>query len=211
MLHAIQQLRGFQVAGNDRRFGAIEDVYFDDRCWVVRYLAVSRVGWLGVKRTLVPTRVVRAVEVSEKMMRIAPSFFDPLGYSGYSSSWAALTLLATELGLIAPPLEQPAPLDGSKRRDPQNLRPCGEIVARCVFGSDGEIGRIEDVLFDDLRWVIRRLVVATFDAPRKRVLVPPACFEQIEWPGKAALAMLTRSQIEASPPYDQAFRRASMV
>ena len=212
MLHAIQTLKGFRCVAGDRRIGTIEDAYFDDRCWVVRYFVLGALGWLSDPRALISTRTACDVDTINERIRAVPQFSDPFRYSGYPPPWTALTLLATELGLVAPPLEHPASAGEGKRMDGQNLRLCGEVIGLPVAARDGEIGRIEDVLFDDTRWMIRRLVVATSSQrPGRRALVPPACFEGIDWTGRVAVAMLTRSQIEASPPYDAAFRRASLV
>jgi uncharacterized protein YrrD len=50
-----------------------------------------------------------------------------------------------------------------------------ELMKRRVRATDGEAGRIEDVLFDDERWGVRYLVVDTGDWLASSCLPPPAC------------------------------------
>jgi hypothetical protein len=41
MLRGISDLKRFSIAGADGNLGNVGDVYFDDRNWSVRYLAVE--------------------------------------------------------------------------------------------------------------------------------------------------------------------------
>lgn len=50
-----------------------------------------------------------------------------------------------------------------------------EIIGRGVRATDGAIGSVDDLLFDDTTWVLRWAVVDTGDwLPGRRVLIPPA-------------------------------------
>ncbi len=72
-----------------------------------------------------------------------------------------------------------------------------------VHASNGDIGTIKDVYFDDARWTIRYLVVDTGNWLRARsVLISPISFHQPDWDAEAIHVDLTREQVENSPGID---------
>jgi hypothetical protein len=74
----------------------------------------------------------------------------------------------------------------------------------CVIGAtDGTIGHVKDLYFDDAAWVIRYLVVATgtWLASRK-VLISPVALLQPQWAQKLLRASLTQEQVKNSPDID---------
>jgi sporulation protein YlmC with PRC-barrel domain len=72
-----------------------------------------------------------------------------------------------------------------------------------ILGKDGEIGRVEDVYFDDSRWVIRHLVVDTAGwMGGREVLVSPYAVRFVDPDARAVIVTLTRESIRRSPPVD---------
>jgi hypothetical protein len=67
--------------------------------------------------------------------------------------------------------------------------------------SDGPIGTVQDVLFDDRTWTVRWLVVdaGTWLTDRKLLIHPSAIGKPNHDRGRLPLAM-TKAQVEASPP-----------
>ena len=66
---------------------------------------------------------------------------------------------------------------------------------------DGDVGKVRDVYFDDLDWVVRYLVADTggwFSG--RKVLLSPASVDRIGLDGKEISMNLTKRQIEDSPP-----------
>lgn len=65
---------------------------------------------------------------------------------------------------------------------------------------DGDIGKVREVLFDDARWVIRYLVVATGGWLSSRdVLISPHAVERLDDAGRRLELRLSRHDIEAAP------------
>jgi hypothetical protein len=76
---------------------------------------------------------------------------------------------------------------------------CGYVVA----GKDDDVGRIDDVFFDDRHWTIRHLVVDTGNWWSGRtVLVSPHAVERVEAGSQRIVTRLTRDQIERGPDID---------
>jgi hypothetical protein len=83
------------------------------------------------------------------------------------------------------------------------LRSAKELVGFTIGASDGEIGRVETLYFDDRHWTVRYIVVDTSGwLSRHRVLVSPVCVRRPEWPARRLPVALTRSRIQASPTID---------
>lgn len=77
------------------------------------------------------------------------------------------------------------------------------IRGHSIAASDGTIGSVSDVLFDDASWMIRWLVVDTGDwLSDRKVLLPPSVLGHSEPTGKTFPVRLTRAEVEASPELD---------
>jgi hypothetical protein len=81
-----------------------------------------------------------------------------------------------------------------------------EEVERCTIGaSDGDIGSVADVYFDDASWTVRYLVVDTGTwLPGRKVLVSPASVEGVDMAASRVRTNLTRQQVRDAPPVDAA-------
>lgn len=72
-----------------------------------------------------------------------------------------------------------------------------------VLASDGPIGAVKDVYFDDERWGVRYLVVDTGTwLPGRRVLISPASLDSEGSSAEALRVNLTREQVEHAPGID---------
>jgi sporulation protein YlmC with PRC-barrel domain len=73
-----------------------------------------------------------------------------------------------------------------------------------IGASDGRIGSVTDVLFDDATWKVRYLMVDTGGWLNGRtVLLSPTSIKAVRSADKILDAQLTRAQVEDSPPVDQ--------
>jgi hypothetical protein len=66
--------------------------------------------------------------------------------------------------------------------------------------SDGDIGHVKDVFFDDQNWAVRYVVADTGSwLPGRQVLLSPHAFGGLHQDSKYLVVKLTRKQIEQSP------------
>lgn len=80
------------------------------------------------------------------------------------------------------------------------LRSVQEIYGKKLGASDGEIGHVKDIYFDDQTWTLRYLVADTGGwLTGRRVLLSPHSLGHLDPDGKVLLVNLTRKQIEESP------------
>ncbi|TNF91779.1 MAG: PRC-barrel domain containing protein [Gammaproteobacteria bacterium] len=95
----------------------------------------------------------------------------------------------------------------AKSEDTQDLegklRSAVEVMDYMVESKDGDAGRVEDLIVDDLSWVIRYLVVDTGHwLPGKKVLVNPEWIESVTWADQKVHVDLDQQEIEKCPDYD---------
>lgn len=108
MLHAVNDLKGLNLDAKDGYVGTVEDLYFDDQDWTIRYLVDSTGSWLSGRRVLIsphslgkPDKVKKIIPVSlsRGQVQSAPSpetdkpvsrQFERMhyGYYGYPYYWS---------------------------------------------------------------------------------------------------------------------------
>jgi hypothetical protein len=80
------------------------------------------------------------------------------------------------------------------------LRSVKQLYGDKLGASDGEIGHVKDLYFDDQNWVVRYLVADTGSwLSGRQVLISPHAFVSLDRSRKLLLVNLTRKQIENSP------------
>jgi hypothetical protein len=83
------------------------------------------------------------------------------------------------------------------------LRNVKDLEGCAIRATDGTIGHVTDLYFDDLTWAVRYLVVETghWLASRK-VLISPIAVGQPDWESRVLPVSITRSQVQLSPDID---------
>ena len=212
MLHKASRIRGVTVRAADGDVGHVEEFYFDDHMWTIRYLVVDTGSWLMHRRVLIPPRSIAPnwtfaglqstltkeqiqhcpeVESHPTMSRLDETRV--LGHYGYPSYW------------------EDGAEPGSAAAEPSRVKPgdehlCGtkDITGYHLQASDGEIGHVDDVLIDG-NWQICYLVVDTSNwIGGKSVLISPSAVERVDSPEKEIRVRLTRAEIEHSPSVESA-------
>jgi hypothetical protein len=72
-----------------------------------------------------------------------------------------------------------------------------------VRATDGDIGSVREVYFDDEDWAVRYLIVDTGGwLSGRKVLISPYSVSSLDWNDTAVVVRLTREQVERSPDID---------
>jgi len=80
----------------------------------------------------------------------------------------------------------------------------GELFGKHLVATDGRIGSVRDVYFDDRRWVVRYLEVdAGTGVPGRKVLISPASIKPGGTGDKDMAVTLTREQVRNCPGPDE--------
>lgn len=83
------------------------------------------------------------------------------------------------------------------------LRNSQELQSYAIAATDGEMGKVTDIFFDDQSWVVRYLVVDTGTwLTSRKVLISPYAAQRADWDSKSLRVSLTREQVKNSPDID---------
>jgi len=226
MLRTASELKGYEIIAMDGRLGAVSDFLFDDTTWKIRWLVDETGGWLSGHKVLIhATAIGQADDVHQRLavnlmteaVRNSPAIGqdEPVsrqfesslyGYYGWDPLWAGRCFGGGAIAapLVAPPLSgfmmAPARPHGGGH-DP-HLRSCAAVTGYHVHGSDHDVGHIAGFLLDDRDWTVRYLIVDTHNWwPGDHVLLAPAAVSAIDWSGREVRVMVTRAQVQSSPPW----------
>jgi hypothetical protein len=232
MLFNAKDLEGARLAAVDGAIGEVEECFFDDEKWTVRYLVVDTGGWLSGRRVLILPSSVRDVEVADrrvvvtltrKQVEDSPDVdaHQPISrrkeralltYYGLPPYWVPLPLDPVVMPIPMPLTADPS--DAAKQETQQagqsesddedaHLHSTRDVGGYEIQARDGEIGAVDDFLIDDHSWTIRWVVVDTARwLPGKKVLVSPEWVDAVAWGDRALRVALTRDQIQNAPEYD---------
>jgi hypothetical protein len=227
MLRNTAHLKGFAIRATDGELGTVDQLYFDDKTWAIRYLVVEAGGWLGGRQVLIsPISVAHAdwqaerldVALTKEQVEHSPNIdtHQPVsrqheaeyyGYYGYPYYWEGPYLWGPAFypaGLAIPAFasrEALAEKIGRELTD-SHLRSTEAVTGYNIEAADGEIGHVDGFIVDDEAWAIRYMEVATRNWwPGKKVLVSPAWIERVSWADSNVYVGLSREAIQNAPEY----------
>jgi len=233
MLEVISALKGFAIEARDGRVGTVVDFLFDDEAWKVRWLVVECGGWTEKRKVLIHPPAVSfsglegerlSVDLEKAQVEASPSWLEHQPVSqqmqnrlydhyGWDPVWGG-AYLGDMPGAMASPLAAPsylgfrpiaerhAEIEDTQERDP-HLRSIVEVIGYYVHALDGDIGHVENFVFENDDWRLHYFVIDTSNwLFGKRVLVATQAVKSVEWPDRRIHLDLTRDQVKTSPVWD---------
>ncbi|PWT95064.1 MAG: hypothetical protein C5B55_01720 [Blastocatellia bacterium] len=227
MLRQIRQLGTYRLHATDGDIGHLEQFYFDDRDWKIRYFVLDIGTWLHGKKVLMSPSAIIDVDASTKTINAAFSkqqvqesddvrmhkpegLEQPHDYSVYFG-WPYYLGLNAFNDPHSGSIPDSAHDSEKSKTSEQSFRPAydehlrsSKVVSRYhVMAVDGEIGQIEDGIVDDETWTIQYLVSTVRNRwSSKKVLLPT---EWILWVNAAeqnVYVSLKRTKIITAPAFD---------
>jgi hypothetical protein len=71
MLRNLKELEKCTISSFDGNIGHVDQLFFDDQTWVIRYLVVDAGTWLLSRRVLISPIAVERVDLQEKRLYVA--------------------------------------------------------------------------------------------------------------------------------------------
>ena len=71
MLQNTKHLKGFVIRATDGDLGTVNELYFDDESWAIRYLTVETGGWLEDRQVLISPYSIKGVDWQGKRLDVA--------------------------------------------------------------------------------------------------------------------------------------------
>jgi hypothetical protein len=155
-----------------------------------------------------------AVHLTKKQIEDSPSLNSDMpvsrqfeeayyGYYGWPTYWAASYMWGSYPSIVRDCEKWRASIQGEKAWDP-HLRSTQEVSGYHIQAADGEIGHVEDFIFDDETWAIRYLIIDTRNLwSGKKVLVSPQWIERVTWSDSKVFVNLSCEAIKQSPEYTE--------
>ena len=226
MLTNTTNLIGLVIHATDGEIGTVDQLYFDDESWAIRYLTVKTGGWLEDREVLISPFSVTNVDwpakrldvaLTRKQVKDSPSIdtqrpvsrqyeTEYLGYYGYPNYWNGSYLWGEgAFPAMTTRIDSPREVLAERIRRASmdsHLHSTAAVTGYHIEAMDGEIGHVAGFFMDDETWAIRYMEVATRNwLPGKKVLVSPAWIEGVSWTNSKVYVGLSREAIKDAPEY----------
>lgn len=213
-----------KVLARDDELGLVQDIYFDDQDWAVRYLVLETGGWFSGRNVLISPMSAGPVDIESRRVPVnlsraqieeSPSIDTVLpvsrqqetemtAYYGWPAYWGGYLPPAEAIlpvGAAVP--GQGSAMAPESRAEPQ-LRSMSEMAGYKIEARDGQIGHVEDFLIEEETWKVRYLVVDTGAVlPGKKVLLAPLWIDRITWADRCVTVDLAAGQIRTAPKFEK--------
>jgi hypothetical protein len=224
MLINAKHLKGLTIRATDGELGTVDQFYFDDESWGIRYLVVDTSSWLSGRQVLIASYSIleadwesRHLDVGLTMKQVEES---PdinthlpvsrqheavyLAYYGYPYYWNGPDFWSAGLSPVDVALPVSAANEDLLLKNPMDihLRSSGVATGYELAALDGEIGHVDGFVVDDESWAVRYIEVATRNWwPGKKVLISPAWVSRISWSDSKLYVSMSREAVQTAPEY----------
>jgi uncharacterized protein YrrD len=172
MLHLAQKVAGVTVSGTDGEIGTLEDFYFEEAGWNVRYLLVDTGSWFNGKRVLLPPSAVQG-------------------------DWGRT---GVRVNLSRDEVRNSAALDDEADAADAHLDSVKQTSGYHIHARNGEIGHVDDFLIGQDSWRIRYLLVDTSNwIGGRSVIVSSEAVERVDKADNQIYVAADRDAIENAP------------
>jgi uncharacterized protein YrrD len=223
MFYNVKTLKGYKLDSLNGEIGKVEEFYFDDQHWTIRYLVADTGNWLTGRQVLIsPYALVDvnkkeeqiAINLTKKQIEESPSLSSDkpvsrqfeeayYGHYGWPMYWGGPYMWGSYPNIVRDSEKWRESTQWDKAWDP-HLRSTHEVRGYYIQATDGEIGHVEDFIIDDETWAIRYLIIDTRNWwPGKKILVSSQWIERVSWSESKIFVNITGETIKQSPEYTE--------
>jgi sporulation protein YlmC with PRC-barrel domain len=217
MNRSVKHLHAYTVVGRDGELGSVEEMYFDDEKWTIRYIIAGLAEASEKDRAAVSPVSVDEVDWKNRMILVDLSRREvagspdvepeqPLGrdkerqlnsYYGIPVYWNGVGLWGNHVypGLLA----GESSLEEDRSDEEPHVHTTREAFGYKIEATDGEIGRVEDLVVEEKSWEIQFLVIDTGGwLPGKKVIVDTHWIDEVDWQKGTVSVSLPRNAIRSA-------------
>jgi uncharacterized protein YrrD len=228
MLRSLNSLVGYAIRATDGDLGKVDEFYFDDQTWTIRYVVVETGNWLAGRKVLLSPVALEepdfesrtfGASLTTEQVRLSPDldtdkpisrqhetklsahYSWPYWGSGFSYSGTYGNAMVGPFTYDATAVEDDG--SASEGRDDPNLRSTRAVAGYHIHATDGAVGHVEDYIVDDESWILQFLVVDTANwLPGRKVLISPHWISNVDWDKSEVIVDLSREGVKGSPEFD---------
>jgi sporulation protein YlmC with PRC-barrel domain len=231
MEHNINSLIYYSIGAKDGMIGEVEEFYFDDKSWKIRYLIVKTGNWLAGRKVLIaPDALIKQpwhngffpANLTKKQIEDSPNIdtnkpvsrqkeIELYGHYQWQSYWDSGIYGRGSLGLSMPfpALDEKILIESDKpdkhSHDDIHLRSTEIVTGYHIHATDGDIGHIRDFIIDDQNWQIKFLVIDTHNwFGGKKVLIPVEKVKEINFLENKIFLKINTAAIEKGTLFNKA-------
>ncbi|MEO6251733.1 MAG: PRC-barrel domain-containing protein [Ferruginibacter sp.] len=231
MLINIKSLLGFSLGATDGEIGKIEEFYFDDKTWAIRYLVVKTGSWLTGRTVLISPQAIQSPDWEKRELHVnltrdqisnSPDTdtHKPISHQheialyehyAWQPYWASGFYSGGQWGVMpATPLftERINDADSTKMQtadNDQHLRSSERITGYHIHASDGDIGHVNDFIIDGKTWQILYFVIDTHNwIGGKKVLIPVENIKEMQWEKFKVIVDISIAAVKDCKLFDEA-------
>lgn len=224
MLRSLKELHGYSIMSRNGEIGHVDDFYFDDQSWIIRYMIVDTGPWIFGRRVLIAphaldkpewTARVFPVNLFREQIKNSPKVdtekpvsrqYEVALHEHYNWPMYWNFPAGTPMPPLYPPANPNQELEGvvvtGEGGDP-HLRRMQEVLGYDVEAADGKVGVVGDFIVDDDYWIIRYVVLDSHKwLPGRKFLIAPDWIDWIRFDDPQVAIELSRQKIKASPEFD---------
>jgi hypothetical protein len=227
----VGELRGYTVRATDGDAGEVQDLYFDDEDWTIRYVVASIGSWPFGRQGLIAPNALQSPHREQQVLPITltrqqvkksreAGLCKPVSHQQSEivqcDEWPAywppafppgssnLTMYPAIFWSSQEVAHRMKTEDASADNDSDDphLRSTREVIGYHIQAKDGEIGHVEDFFVSETDWPIMYMMVDTRNwLPGRHVVVELELVEEVNCPESKVHLKLTRGGIEGIPAY----------
>ncbi len=215
---SMRELLGYNLDLIDGEMGSVDDFYFDDTSWAVRYLVAKTGPWLIGRKVLIAPSALGHADSSRKVLEVAHTkdqikdspdidFDRPVSrqheiqlhtHYQWVPYWSQYGLMPSA-EIVREIQNHPQ----TEVLDP-HLRSLRDVLKYSIHDAEAERGgKMHDFIVDDVGWRIVELVAdlgSKFSS--KQILMSPRAVTSIEWNDSCVNVAYTFEEMSRLPEYD---------
>jgi hypothetical protein len=219
MLRSTKEIQGFTILASDGPMGSIEEFFFDDQSWAIRYAVVNTGIWLFGRNVLLAPITFNQLDSKNQCLPVKLNIDQvkkspeidtdkPVSrqqeqslhrFFGWMPYWDNVAL-----GAVPSPITSALDIvEEQETNQNPHLRRTNEVFGYGIQSENGAIGHLDDFILDDRLWIIRYAVVELKNLlSNKKVLISRDWIQKISWQDQKLYLDLDREFIKNSPEYD---------
>lgn len=230
MQRNINSLIGCSLEATDGDIGQVDEFYFDDTTWVIRYLVIKTGNWLIHRKVLIsPQALIKReiesgilpVNLSKEQIKTSPDVdtdkpvsqqqdialyghyaWQRFGGSGFYAGGSAAVM--DDIPIIDKKEYTEADAEDIRSEDDLHLRSTKTITGYKIHTSDGDFGHVTDFIFRDSNWEIKHLVVDSHKwFGGKRFLIETGAVKEIQWENSKVILNISTEAVKDCPLFDE--------
>ncbi len=230
MQRNISSLIGYSLGATDGEIGKVDEFYFDDKNWSIRYLIVETGSWLNGRKVLIAPQSVKStdsdakeffVNLSKELIKTSPDIdtdkpvssqqeislyghyaWDRYGGGGFYAGGSA-PFLNTPL-IIDEKVFKEADNNDDRKDDDLHLRSTNALTGYHIHATDGDIGHVNDFIIDDKTWEVLYFVIDTHNwFGGKKVLVNVKHITDIQWENSKIILDISMEGVKECEVFDE--------